>query len=147
MSSEETVRITDISLLSTSEYKKLKKRIKPLKVVCDKHRSINDYSWWLRTKTSYEECYPTVLKDGSIYDKNPEWCKRAVRPVVKVITSLNIGDKFQWKNHVWTVISDKYALCDDAISYKPINSENNRNLEFAISDLKKYLKSYDFVNC
>ncbi len=145
MPTEETVEIIDISLLSASEYRKLKNRIEPLKTDCTK-RSISDYSWWLRTKTSYKECYSTVLKDGSIYDKNPEWCKRAVRPVLRIVTPLNIGEKFEWNNFVWTVISDKYALCDDIISSKPINSETNRNHEFTISDLKRFLNSHDFIN-
>lgn len=56
-------------------------------------------------------------------------------------TNLDIGDKFKFYNHVWTVISNTYALCDDEfckMTFRKDLTAKDANV-YEKSDIKKYL--------
>ena len=111
------LNVDGISLLSIEEYE-----------ACKEHIPLLDHEWWL--------CSPGVRHDGTISDRlvmtvswndgyvdtRGTWMNLypyAVRPVLKIpnleSSGLVIGDKFMLFGYVWTVITNKSALCDHSI--------------------------------
>ncbi len=71
-----------------------------------------------------------------------------VRPVLLIsnLRSLNLkeGDKVEWGDYTWTIISDQYALCDKCIAWLPFREDleaKDANV-YEKSDVKKYLDQW-----
>lgn len=127
--------IKGITLLSLAEYQELKSNI-----------SLKHW-WWLRSPgRSASNAAFMVGVYGDVHDYgysvNGEF---GVRPALILDSSnLNVGDSFEFGNHTFTVISEKYALCDDAIGKhcfrKDWNAKDANNYE--ASDVKKYVEDW-----
>ena len=74
-----------------------------------------------------------------------------VRPVLTLenidSTSFEIGDTFEFRGYIFTIISKEYALCDEGITTMAYRSEEgveNAN-DYESSDIKAYLEKW--FNC
>lgn len=129
--------IKGITLLSLEEYEELKANIPPL-----------DDHWWLRS--------PGKSSDTACSAYNMGFCDTtfktyvnldvlAARPALIVESSeLKVGDKFQLGNHNFTMISDKYALCDNSVGhccFRGDKKAGNAN-DYEASDVKKFIEDW-----
>ncbi len=132
------IKITGITLLTAEEAKDLPQKI----------RNINR-NWWLCSPGSHDY-FATCVSGGSgrVY-AHGDYVNNllGVRPALILdpeSSDLKIGDKFKLAEQNWTVISEKYALCDDVIGNsvfrKNYNVPNANNYE--CSDIKKYIENW-----
>lgn len=134
---EQEIQTKGITLLSSEEFEELESRIPPL----------NHTHWWLRSPGFDDRKAAFVL--GAIgyvgdfeYNVSEEF---GVRPALILEPSnFNIGDNFEFGNHIFMVISEKYALCDDSIGnhcfredWKAKDANN-----YETSDVKKYIEDW-----
>lgn len=122
-----------LTLLSIDEYEKHKCKIKPL-----------SGGWWLRSHGNIQYSAALVRASGALYYCNVDYDVLSVRPALILnlkSPDLKIDDEFKCYNHNWTVISDRYALCDDELCYmafrKNCNADDSN--DYDASDIKKYL--------
>lgn len=128
------IDIIGITLLSKEEYLELQSNIKQL----------ND--WWWLSSPGYHSLYaPIVDIDGSLSDCAVLYSSGSVRPVlIHESKNLSIGDTIYLAGKNWTVISDKYILCDERLclmSFRKDWKVENAN-EYQSSDIKKYLDDW-----
>ena len=123
--------------------------VEEAKALTDKQR-YQTASWWLRSpgNNDYNAAFVVggsgfVYVFGIIVDK-----EFGVRPALQIsnLTSLNfeIGDKFDFANYTWTVISEDKALCDDIIDNSAFRKDwkaKDAN-DYEKSDIKKYLENW-----
>lgn len=132
------LEITGATLLSVEEAKQLNG---------DMLKASED--WWLRSPGHDGGCAACVYgAHGSVLNFG-DYVKRSfgVRPALTISnlesTNLGIGDSITFGNHSFTIISSKYALCNEIVGkcafkkywyelYEPSNDYQN-------SDVKKYV--------
>lgn len=118
-----------LTLLSANEYVENRKFIKAL----------NDY-WWLRSP-GYSNCYAfDVNSIGNLDNILVNSVNCFVRPALILKSSFSVGDKFIYYGHNWTVISEKYALCDEKFRQMAFRKYWAAN-DYEKSDIKRYLDS------
>ena len=129
------LEITGITLLSKEEYLKYRDRIPPR----------NEW-WWLRSPyTDYDYNAGCVSNDGYVDDRDVNDTSVGVSPALicnLASSNLQIGDEFRLKGYTWTVISDKYAICNDIIGYHCFRDDweaPDANI-YEKSDVKRYLE-------
>ena len=129
--------ITGITLLSIEEAKALPKKI----------RDIGKF-WWLRSPGNginsavYVECDGDVYPCG--YNVEKEYGVRPALIINLESSNLKIGDKFKLAGQTWTVISERYALCDGIIGKHTFRNEwraSDAN-DYEKSDVKKFLENW-----
>lgn len=135
---ENDINIDGITLLSTEEYIRFKKNIVNI-----------DCWWWLRSP-GFESLYAAyVSNDGSVYNYGDfvNVDTYAVRPALIInptSSHLEIGSKIKVADYLWTVISDEYALCDEAIvqcCFRKDWTAKDAN-DYEASDIKKYIENW-----
>ncbi|MBR3515407.1 MAG: hypothetical protein IKM88_00945 [Lachnospiraceae bacterium] len=131
--------ITGATLLSVEEAKNLDKEI--LKA---------DEDWWLGSGGRY--IFDATCVNGGhgyVYDYGHRVNHSfGVRPVLEISdlgsSGYKIGESVSFGDHSFTVISEKYALCDDIIGEcvfrKDLNA-NNAN-DYGESDVKKFVDDW-----
>lgn len=135
---------TKITPLSIEEFRSLKDKIPPTK---EKIGILPD-CWWLRSPG--DDAFRAAIvygtynhADATGFNVDGEY---GVRPALCIsnLESLQVGDKFELAKHHWTIISDKYALCDDIIGESPFRKNykaKNAN-DYEASDVKQYLETW-----
>ncbi len=131
--------ITGAKLLSAKEARNLDKEI--LKA---------DKDWWLGSCGHFDYYAACVYGDDSyvsIYGENV-CLSCGVRPALE-ISNLNfsiyqIGDAFSFGDHSFTVISEKYALCNDMIGECAFRKdwEVKGSNDYEVSDIKKFVDDW-----
>ena len=131
------IDILHISILNKEEYLKYKDAIPS--IIGDDNSW--EYSWWL--KTSDDSPYGVYcVYDNNINAKNVE-ISSGIRPILIIRKNPNIlvGDKIEIAGKSWTVISNKYLLCDSFLDklpfYKDCKSKYAKN--WNKSEVKKYI--------
>ena len=111
----------------------------------------NNCYWWLRTPgkdtdyISYVDYIGNIHRDGG-YVFNLAHARPALIIDYDKLNNfgIGIGDSFGFGDYTFTIISDKYALCDEAIKLivfrKDYTAENANNYEY--SDIKEYLDGW-----
>ena len=138
-------RITGATLLPVEEAKKLDKEI--LKV--DNPFVRKNTAWWLRSRGKYDNEAACVFDDCGYVGNYFVSCNLGVRPALEIndlkSSDLKIGDKFIFGEHDFTIISDKYALCDDIIG-KCAFREDWKNIYnanvYEESDVRKFVDDW-----
>lgn len=131
------IDIKGITLLSLEEFLESRKNI-----------PLYDRLWWLRTPYS-DNGLNTGRVDvhGDLDDNYVITHYVGVRPALildRESSNLEIGDKLQIKGYAWTIISDRYALCDDIIETMPFRKDwkaPDANV-YEASDIKKFLEDW-----
>lgn len=133
------ITIDEITLLSVEEYERCKEHIP----------AVNDW-WWLRSPGYYGYYAAYVTIDGSVLNLNwVNYDNVSVRPVVVLrlnhkYANLQIGDKLDFAGHVWTMIADNMALCDEGVGYTCFRADwqaPDAN-DYEKSDVKKWLERW-----
>ena len=137
------MEITGATLLSKEEYEASKDNIPPF-----------DNWWWLRSPSIYDKYYnQAVCVDGdygNLIDsgENVALGEIGVRPALCISnlssSNLQIGDKFEFGDRNFTIISDKYALCDESIGecvFRMDWTAEDAN-DYEASDVKKYIDDW-----
>ena len=152
---KEDIVLTGITLLSKEEYLEHK----------DKITGVHNH-WWLRSPgidyfshatNDYFAAFVFGV-DGHVdergYDVDEALC---VRPALCIgdLKSLQVGDKFKLAKQRWTIISDKYALCDNIIGKSAFSKKDwytdygnylcydKKGLsDYETSDVKQYVESW-----
>ena len=131
---EQTLDISGATLLSAEEAEKYNNRIKRI-----------NYAWWLRSPGTHGKYAACVFgESGYVYD-NGDFVSGTlgVRPALIVnlkSSNFEIGDRFDFANYTWTIISGEYALCDDIVGecvFREDWKEKGANV-YEASDVKKY---------
>ena len=72
--------------------------------------------WWLRSPGDSQDIAASVNSDGSLSRNYVDHPYGVVRPALYILDSdLCRGDKFWLAGHLWTVLSNNIALCDDSV--------------------------------
>lgn len=128
------VEILGITLLSKEEYSDSKKNIKPI-----------ENWWWLRSPSFYSSIMYNVGYFGDIDYNNVANPYGSVRPaLIYKSNDLSIGERIYLSGKDWTVVSDKYILCDEEFCrmiFRKKWNANNANV-YDASDVKKYLDDW-----
>lgn len=125
-----SIEIVGLTLLSADEYERYKKFIP----------RINNW-WWLRSPGYYGYRASYVNTNGDLDNCIVDDTHEAVRPALILKHTLNIGDKLSFAEHQWTIISEKYAICDDTftdMAFREDYSVTHAD-SYLESDIKKYL--------
>lgn len=131
------IDIIDITLLSREEYDAAKSII-PL---------ISNW-WWLRTP--YLSAVANVCYVDDVGFVRVAYVDNILgaRPALKIqnlkSSNLNIGAKFSFAGHEWTVISNELALCDDLIGYTSFRKDWRAEdvNDYERSDIRNRLKNW-----
>ena len=132
---EKEIDILGITLLSIEEYMR-----------CAANISVVNEVWWLRTP-GYLNDYHALAIAEKIYKYGFNVGNLlGVRPVLEVdAPGFVVGDKFEWRDYTWTMISTTFALCDVCIDEQAFRKDwllvDNANV-YAYSDIKKYLQDW-----
>ena len=122
--------------------------------------------WWLRTPAKdtpfdYVRNVMYVRTDGIVQPEGVrvDTTEKAVRPVLKLSnfgsSRLAIGDTFEFGGYSFTIISDKYALCNEAIAMHMFREQYDveEASVYEESDVKIYLDNWfngvfmkDYIN-
>lgn len=138
ISLQEGLEITGVTLLTIGEARKL-----------PKETLLNDDCWWLKSCGTGNDCVAGVHSYGTVsYNGFFAYLENAVRPVL-MIQNLNFsifktGDKFQFGEKEFEIISADRALCTESIGYYAFRRDylaENVN-SYQASDLKRFLKSW-----
>ena len=129
---EQEVQFEGLTLLSKEEYIKYAESIPPV-----------NFWWWLRSPGYYRHNAISVDYNGSIDDyEGVSNTDGSVRPTLIVKSSvIQIGDKFNFYGHTWTVISTHHALCNEefcCMAFRKDGKAEGDNI-YEASDIKKYL--------
>lgn len=133
---EYEVVIEKITLLTAEEYQHYKENIPHA-----------NFMWWLRSKGVDESEDLTAIEvfpNGYVY-----YCGSRVqfpdhvRPVIKLCNNpFSIGDKFNFKDYIWTIISEEgLAICDYSIAEMSFCLDGSSN-DYEFSDIKAFLESW-----
>lgn len=128
---DDDIEFDGLKLLSTEEYDKYKDNIKRV-----------DFWWWLSSVGYYGSRAFNVYYDDNVYSDNVNSKFGSVRPALILKTNtLSIGGKFKFYGYSWTVISEKFALCDQAFCRMAFRENWNTGdtNSYEVSDIKKYL--------
>ena len=135
---KEDIVLTGITLLSEEEYLEYK----------DKITAVNKH-WWLRSPGRTDILAAYVFGEDGFVDVNGDYAGFAfgVRPALCIgdLKSLQVGDKFELAKYSWTIISDKYALCDYVIGHSAFQKGKpniGRFNDYETSDVKQYVESW-----
>lgn len=129
--------IEGITLLSVDDYKEFKKNIP----------NINDY-WWLRSPYADSGHCAALVNDNGDVDYYYVDLGYAARPALYISNpesvDMEIGDKFDFGGHSWTIISDNYALCDESIGrYVFRHDWRAENADtYEASDIKAFIEDW-----
>lgn len=136
---KQELNITGATLLSIEEYRQCKDLIPRV-----------NKTWWLRSAGYDVDLAACVFgEDGNVGEGGFRvFHEFGVRPALTILnlesSNLQIGDKFTFAGHIFTVISDTYALCDDIIGECDFRenwrAKNSNNYE--TSDVKKRLENW-----
>ena len=131
------IQIKEVTLLSREEYNANIDLIPPA----------NGW-WWLRSPGSRQYYAAFVDICGSLnYYSYVSDDRGGVRPALRICnpySSLVPGDKFDLAGHVWTVISDELALCDESIgetSFRFDTNASDANI-YEKSDIRIWLENW-----
>ena len=106
--------------------------------------------WWLRSPGSYQYDAAAVSSVGSVnyFGRTVDYDDVCVRPalILSNLKSSNLksGDKFKFGGYTFTVISEEYALCDEAIAemaFRKDRKAKDANV-YEKSDVKKFLDNW-----
>lgn len=131
--SECNAEFDGLTLLSKEEYFQFKENISEI-----------DFWWWLRSPSDYSGYPSCAVVDGRLGRSFAYNTNGSVRPILIVKSSgLQIGDKFNFCKHSWTMITEAYALCDEPFCQMAFRSDWKAEdvNEYKASDIKKYLDS------
>ena len=133
---EREINITGATLLSIAEYNQYKDLI-----------SYANGAWWLRSPGNDDSSAKCVDRSLVFYEYVDY--ELGVRPALIISNSdLQIEDKFKFADHIFTVISEKYALCDNII--KKYNFRTDWKVKdannYEESDVKKWLEKWWKLN-
>lgn len=123
----QNIQIEEVTLLSREEHKAAIKYIPAV-----------NFDWWLRSPGYDQISAVYMLYDGSLLYSGVDNDCGCVRPALRICnpySSLIPGDKFDLAGHVWTVISDELALCDESVGETSFRFDTNA------SDANVYEKS------
>ena len=133
------LEITRATLLSIEEAKQL-----------DENTLKAKDSWWLRSPGELDFKAAFVFGDGCDIVNKGNYVEGSfgVRPALEIngleLSNLKIGSSITFGDHSFTIISDKYALCDDIIGEyafrKDWRAKDANNYE--TSDVKKYIDDW-----
>ena len=106
-----------------------------------------NYWWLLPSNNQLVYVHGYFDKTGTIdYNSRDQY---GVRPTLILETSdFEIGDEFNlpgyYSEYTWTVISEKYALCNDIVGRSPFRSGTDVPdvSNYGKSDIKKYLTNW-----
>lgn len=136
---KQELNITGATLLSIEEYRQCKDLIPRV-----------NKTWWLRS-AGYDVDLAAIVfgEDGNVGEGGFRvFHEFGVRPALTILnlesSNLQIGDKFKFAGHIFTIVSDTYALCDDIIKECAFNENwkvENAN-DYEVCDLKKWLESW-----
>ena len=117
----------------------------------------NKPCWWWRRSPGYHQYFAAfVFDDGSVYyfGDGVHTGFACVRPALilstlkssnlKSIEKLGVGEHFEFGGYTFTVISKKYALCDEAIAEMAFREDliaKDANV-YEKSDVKKFLDNW-----
>lgn len=130
------LEITEATLLSVEEAKALPQHLK----------SYKDY-WWLRSPGYLHNLAASVGRDGSVYHGGSLVINGGsyVRPALKLRSSnLHIGDRFEFGNAKFEVVSDSLAFCTDDIGRCAFRKDwkvGSANV-YEASDIKKFVDKW-----
>lgn len=131
-----TPKLAGITLLSLEEYQELEPNI-----------SLLNRLWWLRSPGFDDISAAFVIGAYGFFNVIGFIVGLAfgVRPALVLESSnLQVGDNFEFGNHTFTVISEKYALCNDSIGdhcFREDWKAKDAN-DYEKSDVKKYIESW-----
>lgn len=142
---ELNLEITEATLLTVEEAKKLPKRLL-------RHNSW----WWLRSpvnyghRSSYVTYVATVSDDGSVYDSgiHVSTIGDAVRPALVISniesSGLKIGDTFEFGGKIFEIISNDKAFCltDIGTSAFRYGREVDNANDYEKSDIKIFIDEW-----
>ena len=112
--------------------------------------------WWLRTPGNNQDRAAFVNGDGSVryYGIIVYFAFDCVRPALilstlkssnlKSIEELGVGEHFEFGGYTFTVISNKYALCDEVIAetaFREDREAKDANV-YEKSDVKKFIDNW-----
>lgn len=123
------ISFMELTLLSAGEYKKYKCRI-----------SIVKEKWWLRNGQVVCDSEEGGARLCNVPADSSGVC---IRPVIKFHSdALCVGDKIEVYGHVWTVIGDGIAICDDAFGEMPFDEGGSAPVHnYNGSDVEIYLNN------
>ena len=112
--------------------------------------------WWLRSPGYSQYNAAFVLYGGSVnyFGHRVDYDRGCVRPALKLSTlkssnlksikKLGVGERFEFGGYTFTVISNKYALCDEAIAQMAFREdyEAKDSNVYEKSDVKKFLDNW-----
>ena len=132
------LEITGATLLSVEEAKQLDEKILKAPDV-----------WWLRSRGDDDVSAACVNACGYVYDSGYDVRQCfGVRPALKLSnlegSGLQIGGRFTFGDYNFTVISDKYALCNKIV-WRSIFREKGEAKDansYEVSDVKKYVDDW-----
>lgn len=127
--------IDGITLLSTEEYEEYKDHIPLLRKF-----------WWLRSPGHCGYFAAIVHYDGYVhYYGDNVMLRTGVRPaLIYKSSNLTIGDKIEFAGYKWTVLSDKFILCDTLIGNRCFreNQEAEDANDYEKSDVKPFIEDW-----
>ena len=118
---------------------------------CGKRIPLLETYWWLRDagETSRESRAMGVYYDGTLdqYGTIVKSTIYAVRPALEVNQTggdWGVGDKFRLFGYDWTIISDRYALCDSSIGTCCFREDDQAEDadQYEASDVKKFVEKW-----
>lgn len=129
--------VTGATLLSIEEARQLNKNILITKKNPDKY-------WYLRSPASYN--HGAVYVHSGDFGQIDTNVTLGVRPALKIKNpesfGLWIGDSFAFGDYRFTIISAKYALCDEIVGechFKSNGQNSEATNDYETSDIKKFV--------
>lgn len=135
---EADLDIAEVTLLSAEEYEAAKDVI-----------PMRDEFWWLRSPCSEGSNRAGFVDDRGRLDfdgVDNEYV--GVRPALRIrklrSSNLSRGDKFELARHVWTIVSDSLALCDDIVGYTRFRKDwkDEEANDYESSDIRAWLECW-----
>ncbi len=128
------IKFSGATLLSKEDYVKYEKRIP---ILCD--------TWWLKTPCEFIKERVMIVRDAHIWEDGYFVLNTnaGVRPalVISQMGCYKVGDTVSFGGISFTIISSKYALCDQVIGYGAFRKVKNADnvSDYNASDIKKYV--------
>lgn len=131
------LHITGATLLSVKEAKNL-----------DEDMLKASSNWWLRSPGGYDILAAFVNGEYGLvhdYGRNVEE-SFGVRPALKISnlesSIYQIGDTLSFGDHSFTIISKKYALCNEIVEKRPFCDGYNKTNDYKASDIKVFVDNW-----
>ena len=131
------LHITGATLLSAEEAREV-----------DKDMLKADQDWWLCSPGNIDDYAAFVYGDDGYVDVIGGLVENAfgVRPALQLgnleSSIYQIGDTLSFGDHSFTVISEKYALCDEIIKKHPFCNDRNKTNDYETSDIKVFVDNW-----